>query len=428
MQVAIIGAGAAGCFCAVEIRRRLPYAQVTVFEAGPKALAKVALTGGGRCNLTNTFQDIKKLEDAYPRGASVVKNAFKALSPEQTFQWWENAGVPLTVQPDGCVFPESQDAMQIVRTLERLMRSSGVQLLCGHRVTRIRSTMAGSSNVMAGSSNVMAGHDRPSQFNLDIEGKQEPFRADAVLLAAGGLKENALRGLLPDSVAFTPTVPSLFTLKVPDSGLKALMGTVIPDARLELAGSGLSAQGILLITDWGLSGPATLKLSSYAARVLAQSAYKGQVGVNWLGADSAQVREWTLEASSQQGRRQLSGYRPQGLSDRLWEHILKRAGVDRNCKWAEISKDQRARLEKALTCDLYPIDGRARFKEEFVTCGGVSLDSINPRTLESKTVPGLFFSGEVLDIDAITGGFNLQAAWSTGYMAAVGISGKLSHM
>ena len=421
MQVAIIGAGAAGCFCAVEIRRRLPYAQVTVFEAGPKALAKVALTGGGRCNLTNTFQDIKKLEDAYPRGASVVKNAFKALSPEQTFQWWENAGVPLTVQPDGCVFPESQDAMQIVRTLERLMRSSGVRLLCGHKVTRIR-------NVMAGSSNVMAGHDRPSQFNLDIEGKQEPFRADAVLLAAGGLKENALRGLLPDSVAFTPTVPSLFTLKVPDSGLKALMGTVIPDARLELAGSGLSAQGILLITDWGLSGPATLKLSSYAARVLAQSAYKGQVGVNWLGADSAQVREWTLEASSQQGRRQLSGYRPQGLSDRLWEHILKRAGVDRNCKLAEISKDQRARLEKALTCDLYPIDGRARFKEEFVTCGGVSLDSINPRTLESKTVPGLFFSGAVLDIDAITGGFNLQAAWSTGYMAAVGISGKLSHM
>ena len=405
MQVAIIGAGAAGCFCAVEIRRRLPYAQVTVFEAGPKALAKVALTGGGRCNLTNTFQDIKKLEDAYPRGASVVKNAFKALSPEQTFQCWENAGVPLTVQPDGCVFPESQDAMQIVRTLLRQMRSSGVNLQCGRRVTRIH-----------------------QDLQLEIDGLDEPFQADAVLLAAGGLKEDALRSLLPTSVAVTPTVPSLFTFKVPDTGLKALMGTVIPDARLELAGSGLSAQGILLITDWGLSGPATLKLSSYAARVLAQSAYKGQVGVNWLGADSAQVREWTLEASSQQGRRQLSGYRPQGLSDRLWEHILKRAGVDRNCKWAEISKDQRARLEQALTCDLYPIDGRARFKEEFVTCGGVSLDSINPRTLESKTVPGLFFSGEVLDIDAITGGFNLQAAWSTGYMAAVGISGKLSHM
>ena len=405
MQVAIIGAGAAGCFCAVEIRRRLPYAQVTVFEAGPKALAKVALTGGGRCNLTNTFQDIRKLEEAYPRGASVVKNAFKALSPEQTFQWWENAGVPLTVQPDGCVFPESQDAMQIVRTLERLMRSSGVNLQCGRRVTRIH-----------------------QDLQLEIDGLDEPFQADAVLLAAGGLKEDALRSLLPSSVAVTPTVPSLFTLKVPDSGLNALMGTVVPSARLELAGSGLSAQGILLITDWGLSGPATLKLSSYAARVLAQSAYKGQVGVNWLGADSAQVREWTLEASSQQGRRQLSGYRPQRLSDRLWEHILKRAGVDRNCKWAEISKDQRARLEQALTCDLYPIDGRARFKEEFVTCGGVSLDSINPRTLESKTVPGLFFSGEVLDIDAITGGFNLQAAWSTGYMGAVCMSGKLSHM
>ena len=405
MQVAVIGAGAAGCFCAVEIRRRLPYAQVTVFEAGPKALAKVALTGVGRCNLTNTFQDIKELEDAYPRGASVVKNAFKALSPEQTFQWWDNAGVPLTVQPDGCVFPESQDAMQIVRTLERLMRSSGVQLVCGHKVTRIH-----------------------QDLQLEIDGLDEPFQADAVLLAAGGLKEDALRSLLPSSVAVTPTVPSLFTFKVPDSGLKALMGTVIPDARLELAGSGLSARGILLVTDWGLSGPATLKLSSYAAHVLAQSAYKGQVAVNWLDANPAQVREWTLEASSRQGRRQLSGYRPQGLSDRLWEHILKRAGADRSCKWAEIDKAQRARLEQALTNDLYPIDGRARFKEEFVTCGGVSLDAINPRTLESKTVPGLFFSGEVLDIDAITGGFNLQAAWSTGYMAAVGISGKLSHM
>ena len=398
MQVAIIGAGAAGCFCAVELRRRLPSAKVTVLEAGPKALAKVALTGGGRCNLTNTFQGISRLEEAYPRGASAIKNAFKALSPEQTFAWWENAGVPLTVQPDGCVFLESQDAMQVVRTLERLMRISGVELLCGRKVTRIR-----------------------PGFLLDIEGSEEPFQADAVLLAAGGLKDDALRSLLPQGVSVTPTVPSLFTLKILDSGLNALMGTVVQDVHLELAGSGLSAQGILLITDWGISGPATLKLSSYAARELAQSSYKGQVAVNWIGADVSQAHAWTLEASSRQGRRQLSGFRPQALSDRLWEHILKRAGVDRTRKWAEISKDERQRLEQTLTCDQYPLDGRARFKEEFVTCGGVSLDSINVRTLESKSVPGLFFSGEVLDIDAVTGGFNLQAAWSTGYMAAIGI-------
>lgn len=398
MQVAIIGAGAAGCFCAVELRRRLPSAKVTVLEAGPKALAKVALTGGGRCNLTNSFHGISRLEDAYPRGASVIKNAFKALSPEHTFSWWENAGVSLTVQPDGCVFPESQDAMQVVRTLERLMRSSGVELQCGRKVTRIR-----------------------NGFLLDIEGSEEPFRTDAVLLAAGGLKDDALRSLLPPGVSVTPTVPSLFTLKIPDTGLNALMGTVVPEARLELSGSGLSAQGILLITDWGISGPATLKLSSYAARELAQSSYKGKVAINWLGADVSQAHAWTLEASSRQGRRQLSGFRPQALSDRLWEHILKRAGVDRTRKWAEISKDERQRLEQTLTCDQYPLDGRARFKEEFVTCGGVSLDSINVRTLESKSVPGLFFSGEVLDIDAVTGGFNLQAAWSTGYMAAIGI-------
>ena len=403
MRIAVIGAGAAGCFCAVELRRRLPSAQVTVFEAGPKALAKVALTGGGRCNLTNTFQGIRKLEEAYPRGAAVLRNAFKALSPEQTFAWWENAGVPLTVQEDECVFPESQDAMEIVRTLERLMRSGGVEQKCGRRVTRIREDLA-----------------------LDIEGEGEPFRADAVLLAAGGLKEDFLRSLLPSSVQITPTVPSLFTLKVPDSGLNSLMGTVVLDVRLELAGSGFSAQGILLVTDWGLSGPATLRLSSYAARHLAQSSYKGQVVINWMNADSVQAHAWTLEASSRQGRRQLSGYRPQGLSDRLWEYILARAGVDRSCRWAEISKDERVRLEQTLTHDIYPVDGRARFKEEFVTCGGVSLEAINIKTLECKTVPGLFFSGEVLDIDAITGGFNLQAAWSTGYMAAVSISGKLS--
>ena len=405
MQVAVIGAGAAGCFCAAEIRRRLPSAGVTVFEAGPKALAKVAVTGGGRCNLTNSFEGVSRLEEAYPRGVAVVKNAFKALSPEQTFQWWENAGVALTVQPDGCVFPESQDAMQVVRTLERLMRVSGVELRCGQRVSRIR-----------------------PGFLLDIEGSDEPFRADAVLLAAGGLKEEALRRLLPPQVSITPTVPSLFTLKVPDPGLNALMGTVVQDARLELAGSGISAQGILLVTDWGVSGPATLKLSSYAARELALSAYKGELSINWLGSQGPSVHEWTLQASSRQGSRQLSGYRPDGLSDRLWEHILGRAGVDRTRRWAEIGKEERARIENALTRDLYPISGRARFKEEFVTCGGVSLDAINPRTLESRDFPGLFFSGEVLDIDAITGGFNLQAAWSTGYMAAIGITRKLSHI
>ena len=405
MQVAVIGAGAAGCFCAAEIRRRLPSAGVTVFEAGPKALAKVAVTGGGRCNLTNSFEGVSRLEEAYPRGAAVVKNAFKALSPEQTFQWWENAGVALTVQPDGCVFPESQDAMQVVRTLERLMRVSGVELRCSQRVSRIR-----------------------PGFLLDIEGSDEPFRADAVLLAAGGLKEEALRRLLPPQVSITPTVPSLFTLKVPDPGLNALMGTVVQDARLELAGSGISAQGILLVTDWGVSGPATLKLSSYAARELALSAYKGELSINWLGSQGPSVHEWTLQASSRQGSRQLSGYRPDGLSDRLWEHILGRAGVDRTRRWAEIGKEERARIENALTRDLYPISGRARFKEEFVTCGGVSLDAINPRTLESRDFPGLFFSGEVLDIDAITGGFNLQAAWSTGYMAAIGIARKLSHI
>ena len=399
MQVAIVGAGAAGCFCAAEVRRRLPQASVTVFEAGPKALAKVAVTGGGRCNLTNTFQDIKRLEEAYPRGAAVVRNAFKALSPEQTYAWWENHGVALTVQPDGCVFPESQDAMQVVRTLERLMRQNGVKVLCGHKVTRIR-----------------------EGFLLDIEGQPEPFRADAVLLAAGGLKDEALRALLPPQVAVTTTVPSLFTLKIPDPALNSLMGTVVPDVHLELAGTAFASEGILLLTDWGISGPATLRLSSYAARELARSAYKGEILINWLNASREEARAWLHQASALNGKKQLSGYRPEGLTERLWEHILQRAGADRTRRWAELGKADRQHLEAALLQDRYPISGRASFKDEFVTCGGVSLQAVNPSTLESRHVPRLYFAGEVLDIDAITGGFNLQAAWSTGYMAAIGIA------
>jgi len=395
-RIAIVGAGAAGCFCAVEAKRRNPDAEVIVFEAGPKPLAKVAVTGGGRCNLTNTFRDIARLSDAYPRGEKLVRQAFKALSPADTVRWWEHAGVRLTVQPDQCIFPVSQDAVQIVRTLENLMRRLGVELRCGAKVVSVVRTHCFALTLADGSS----------------------MEADKLVVTTGGGALSLLDGL---DIAIEKPVPSLFTFKLADAGIKALTGTVVDDATLTLAGTKFRSRGILLLTDWGVSGPATLKLSSYAARHLAESAYVGNLLINWLSAAENDVRAWLDQARKAAPQKMVASLRPDGLSERCWRHLLTRAGLREDIRWAELGSKGENRLVNALTADSYEITGRNRFKEEFVTAGGVSGSAVDPASLQSRRYPGLFFAGEVLDIDAITGGFNLQAAWSTGYLVAKNI-------
>lgn len=386
MKIAIIGGGAAGCFCAIGLKRRLPDSEVTVYEAGPKLLAKVAVTGGGRCNLTNSFRDVRRLGEVYPRGEQLMRRALAAFSHEDTMRWFEAEGVCLTVQEDQCVFPVSQDAMQIVRTLERCLREAGVRVWLNAPVERV----------------------------ADLD-------ADRVVVTVGGSSREKLERLLPAGVEVTPCVPSLFTLKIPDAGLRALMGTVVEQASLTLAGTKFRAAGTLLLTDWGVSGPATLRLSSYAARHLAENGYAGTLLVNWLDAPEAAAREWIAETAAAHPQKQAAGTPPAGLTARLWRHLLGRAGLREDLRWAELGSKGAARLASTLTADAYPVAGRARFKEEFVTCGGVALSGVNLNTLESKVRPGLYFAGEALDVDAVTGGFNLQAAWSTAALVAQGM-------
>ena len=401
ISVAIIGAGAAGCFCAIEIKRRMPDAEVTVFEGGRKPLAKVAVTGGGRCNLTNSFESIGDLAQAYPRGTQLMKRALHRFSQKNTWKWFENAGVPLVLQDDCCVFPVSQDAMDIVHTLEREMRRNDVKVLCGHKVSSV-SDLGGS-------------------FRISFSDRSLPdFSCDKVVVTAGGFpKLGGLDFLSPLNLEIAEPVPSLFTFNIDDSSLKALMGGVVDHVSVSLPGTKFKAEGPLLITDWGLSGPAILKLSSYAARWLAGNSYKADIRISWLGETNENgILSRLSSIASENGRKLVSSAYPQELSSRIWEHILMRSGLRKDIRWGEVGSKGMSRLASLMAGDIYHITGRCQFKGEFVTCGGVALSNIDIRTMESKKHPGLLFAGEVLDVDAITGGFNLQAAWSMGFIAA----------
>lgn len=381
-RISIIGAGASGCFCAIEIKRRHPDACVTVYEAGPVPLAKVAVTGGGRCNFTNSFEGIRSLKEAYPRGDRLMKRALKVFSNTDCMEWFLKEGVPCVIQEDCCVFPESQDAMQIVGTLESLMRRLGVRLCTKCRITNLEDLLA---------------------------------ESDAVVVTTGGGVPSFLEGL---GLEIVPPVPSLFTFRINDRELTSLMGTVVENASLRIAGESFRSSGALLVTDWGFSGPATLKLSSYAARYLAEHQYRAAMLVNWAGADEGELRDWISAVSSANSGKQISNTCYPSLTSRLWRFLLSRAGLREDLRWSEAGQKSLNRLMSVLSADEYRIEGRCRFKEEFVTCGGVALSDVDSSTLESKKIPGLFFAGEVLDIDAVTGGFNLQAAWSTAMMVA----------
>ena len=418
-RIAVIGAGAAGCFCAAELRRRLPDALVDVFEAGPKPLAKVAITGGGRCNLTNSFEGIRSLSEVYPRGDRLMKRLLHVFSQDDTWRWFESAGVPLVLQDDHCIFPRSQDAMDIVRALLRRMEGVNLRLRTPvqsvKRVPQPPEQVGGDVDLNAvGDGDVMPG----LTGHLSVDGEAY----DIVVVTTGGAPKGLplLDGL---DIEWVPTVPSLFTFTVRDEALRALMGLVV-DAFVAIPGTSFRAAGPLLITDWGLSGPAVLKLSSYAARHLAEAGYKAPLTVNWLAVTEAEARGLLEDLSAANPRKQVSNTPPVGIQTRLWNYLIVKAGLRSGIRWAEVGAKGFNKLVNVLTQDTYSIAGKTKFREEFVTCGGVALSAVNPSTLESKRHPGLYFAGEVLDIDAVTGGFNLQAAWTTGYVAAQSIASK----
>ena len=403
-SIAIIGAGAAGCFAAVHLARMRPDLQVDIYEAGSKALVKVAVTGGGRCNLTNRFSFVKDLREVYPRGFRLMQRLLKAFGPEATVRWWEAEGVALVEEQDGCLFPRSQDAMEVVRTLLQGCRDAGVNIRCNARVEALTPLEEGGFQI------------RLSEGRI--------ARADAVLVTVGGAaKPGKLQWLERLGLQCVPPVPSLFTFNLKEKDLRARMGIVLPRVRVHLTDTPFSAEGTLLITDWGVSGPAILRLSSYAARHLAACGYRGGLTISWLAeADSAEAGRRLRTLAAANGKKLLPGARPAELPARLWELLLERSGVDLSLRWAELPAAALNRLSATLCGDTYTLTGRCPFREEFVTCGGVSLDEVRPGTLEAKKIPGLFFAGEILDIDAVTGGFNLQAAWTTGHVAAQGLA------
>ena len=388
MKTAVVGGGAAGFFLAVNLKEMMPDMEVTIFERSLHVLTKVEISGGGRCNCTNSFEEVTDLSQVYPRGHRLLKRLFNNFDYRDAYAWFERHGVPLVTQNDQCVFPEAQDSHAIINCFLSLARRYHIEICKGSKVQSLD----------------------------DVKGY------DYVVVTTGGSpKGEGLRWLQALGHEIEQPVPSLFTFSVADKRLQALMG-VVTDVETMIPGTKLRAAGPLLITHWGLSGPAVLKLSSHAARYLAEQNYQTPLAVRWLSLSDQEISTLLYEQVATQPKKQLTTYNPFGLQQRLWAYLVEKAlEVRAQIRWAELNKKDVNRLVNVLLNDTYQIAGRAPFKDEFVTCGGISLKAINTSTLESKHVPHLYFAGEVLDIDGVTGGFNFQAAWTTAYTVATSI-------
>lgn len=402
MTIIIIGAGAAGCFAAIEIKKLLPDSTVTIIEKGKRPLAKLAITGGGRCNLTNSFAKVKSMEQVYPRGHRLMKKLFYDFSNVDAYQWFEDNGVELITQDDECVFPVSQDAMEIVNTLLLRIRESKVKILAETKAEHIIKTEEGKYRIVT---------------------NRNELYADKILVTTGGHPHISGFDMLRDlNVEIVPPLPSLFSFCLNDDKMKTLMGTVVKDVTVTIQGTKLKAEGALLITHWGISGPAVLKLSSYAARLLGEKNYTSEISIRWLPYSQEEIADILHKMAKANNDRKLTSLYPKEFNARLWEHLLSRSSLRSNMRWKEMKEKDYNRLVNTLLSDVYHMTGKNKFKDEFVTCGGVSLNSLQNDTLEAKEHPGLFFAGEVTDVDAITGGFNLQAAWTMAKVAAQGIA------
>ena len=387
-RVAIVGGGAAGFFCAINLKEMCPEMEVTIFERSTKVLAKVAVSGGGRCNCTNSFASVRDLQAVYPRGHRLMKRLFNVFSYRDAYAWFEAHGVPLTTQDDECVFPAAQDSQAIIGCFLREAQRHGVTVRTG------------------------CGIDSLSQL--------KDF--DCIVLTTGGMTRPVL-GLQQEELV--EPVPSLFTFRIDAEALHELMGTVVNEAQVMLPGTKMRATGPLLITHWGMSGPAVLRLSSYGARLLADRHYEMPLLVNWTGLSEAEAMAELGGLTVKASQKQLPNMRPIDLPARLWTYLAQKAlGNRSHAPWGSLNRKELNRLVNVLTNDQYRIAGRAPFKDEFVTCGGVSLSAVNASTLESRGRQGLYFAGEVLDIDGVTGGFNFQAAWTTAYVVAKAIANQ----
>jgi predicted Rossmann fold flavoprotein len=405
MKVAVIGGGAAGFFAAITAKETYPEAQVVVFEKSGKLLSKVKVSGGGRCNVTNGCSSISKLCRAYPRGGKCLKKNFMVFNTKHAMEWFESRGVPLVIQADGCVFPVSQDSQSIIDCFLGETKKLKIEIKKNHEIIALNE----------------------DEYSLVLHFSDKniaPFQSDKVIVTTGGCPQK--EGLLwlgrLDHEIESP-VPSLFSFNMPVENITALKGIVVENALVSIQKTKFKAEGALLITHWGMSGPAILKLSSYGARELHALNYTFNIQVNWINqSNNETVIDALKQLVMQHGNKKISNYRAFALPERLWLFLLAKCNLPLSKKWNEMGKKNINKLCMQLTNDIYKVEGKSTFKEEFVTCGGVSLKSIDLNTMQSKMLKNLYFAGEVLDIDAITGGDNLQAAWTTGYIA-----GKLNN-
>ncbi len=401
MKIAIIGGGAAGFFSALSIKQHFPNHEVIILEKTTKVLAKVKISGGGRCNVTNDQRYSKQLSKLYPRGENYLKKAFDVFGVDETFQWFSERGVALKVYPDGCVFPVANDSQVIIDCFMR-------------EASRLKIKIEYQAAVQA---------IRLEQDKFILETREKSYQFDKVIITSGGQpKKSGMDWLEKLGHGIVDPVPSLFTFNMPANPITALMGNVVEKAVVKVEGTKLVGKGPLLITHWGMSGPAILLLSAWGARVLHEKEYQFAVLVNWLNDQKEyELQQVISNVIATQGGKMIGNLNPFPISNRLWHFLLQKCSLSLELRWQDLGSKSINKIINALINDRYEVSGKTTFKEEFVTAGGVALKDVDIRTMESKIVPGLHFAGEVLDIDGITGGYNFQAAWTTGFIAGKGV-------
>jgi len=396
-HVIVLGGGAAGFFAALACAQENPACRVMILERTTQVLAKVKISGGGRCNVTHACFDPAQLVTFYPRGGRALRGPFSRFQPQDTIDWFESRGVALKTEEDGRVFPTTDQSQTIIDCLMK-------------EATRLKITIRTQTMVESVEKSTGGG------FDLRL-GQGDTLHADRVILATGS-NPQGWQWAAALGHTLEPPVPSLFTFTVKDPRLEGLSGVSVPQASVAIAGMKLSQSGALLITHWGLSGPAVLKLSAWGARALHDLNYQARLLVNWLpDLRGDEVLERLRQLRTRQKLKKAPGDYSFGLPRRLWVRLAAVSGVLANKRWSEISNESLKKLAGELHEGVYLVSGKSVFKEEFVTCGGVRLDEMDFRTMESKRCPGLYIVGEALDIDGVTGGFNFQSAWTTGWLA-----------
>jgi predicted Rossmann fold flavoprotein len=406
LEVIVIGGGAAGFFGAITCATANPFVKVTLLEAARQPLAKVRISGGGRCNVTHHCFDPAQLVHNYPRGGKALRGAFSRFQPKDTVAWFESRGVALKTEADGRMFPVTDNSETIINCFLQEAKKAGVNLRVGtavKKITKLESIADSASK----------------RFAIEFK-NGEIVKCDRVLIATGS---NPLGYRWAKNLGHNieSPVPSLFTFNIKDNRLQDLAGVSVDNVRVSLLSNDknkLEQTGALLITHWGISGPAILKLSAWGARILAENNYRLSLQINWLPQYNQEtLKEHLLLKKTEIAKKKIISYCPLYLPKRLWQSLINYLDISEEKIWTELSKKELNKLVNELIKGTYKIEGKGVFKEEFVTCGGVNIKEINFKTMESKICPGLYFAGEILDIDGVTGGFNFQSAWTTGWLA-----------